>query len=296
MDVRDGTGPSGMTGVTEATTSTARGAPVPLPLGGVGRAPRAQRPRPAPPRGVWGGIATFFSGLGFVVTRPRVWPWALVPVLVALVLTVLFTVLGISFGVDAFEAWGTAPADGGTLWPVLHGAAVIAIYLGAIAISLVLGLVLAQPLSGPALDRIVHLQERELGGVTYPDTPFWSAVGRSIAVTAATLVVGAPLLLAITVVDALVPPAVVITWPLKLCISALLATWNFVDYPFALRGAGIDQRFAWCKRHAGACLGFGLVAALLALVPLIGLLVLPVGVAGAARLVNLTEGDAASRG
>ena len=239
--------------------------------------------------GFFAGAGAFFRGLGFVVGTPGVWPLAAVPVLAALVLTAAFAALGVWGAARAIDSLGPASGAAGAigLWlarAVLYVVAVVTAAFG--------GLALAQPLSGPALDAIVRAQERALGGGSSDADAtgsFAASVWRSIRVTLVTLAVGAPVLALLTVIEILYPPAVVVTFPLKLVASALLAAWNLVDYPFALRGAGVRARWAWFRANAGACFGFGLLVASLALVPLLGFLMLPVGVAGATRLVVLSE-------
>ncbi len=241
------------------------------------------------PNGVLFGAGAFFGGLGFVATRPRVWPWAAVPVLVALALTIALSAAGIAWGTHALEGWlGPDPGADAGVTGVLVTAAKLTLDLVVVLVALVLAFFLAQPLSGPALDRVVAAQERELGGDTSIATPFWSAIGRSLRVAVVTLAVGIPPIALLTLIELLFPPAAAVTWPMKLVVSALLATWNLVDYPFALRGAGVRRRWAWYQRHLGACLGFGLVVAGLSLVPFVGFLVLPFGVAGATRLLAET--------
>jgi CysZ protein len=80
-----------------------------------------------------------------------------------------------------------------------------------------------------------------------------------------------------------------VTVPLKFVVSALLIAWDLLDYPLSRRGLGVGARIAWLRRNLGATLGFGLAAAFLLVVPCAGLLVLPFGVAGAARLALEVE-------
>jgi hypothetical protein len=56
-----------------------------------------------------------------------------------------------------------------------------------------------------------------------------------------------------------------------------------------MRGVGLEGRFAWVGRNFGAFTLFGLAWALLVVVPGVVLLILPMGVAGATRLVVADE-------
>ena len=112
---------------------------------------------------------------------------------------------------------------------------------------------------------------------------------RALAVSVTSLLVGLPILAVLTIVGILVPPAVLITVPLKFVVSALLVAWDLLDYPLGRRGLGVGARMDWFLAHRGAALGFGSLAALVLFVPCAGLVLLPVGVAGATILVMRCE-------
>ena len=104
------------------------------------------------------------------------------------------------------------------------------------------------------------------------------------------LAVSVPVFAILTVVELVAPPASVVTWPLKFVVSALLLAWDLLDYPLGLRGVSVGERLRFFGRNfwplsairvircgrSCSCLGFGL-------------LLLPFGVAGATRLVALSE-------
>jgi uncharacterized protein involved in cysteine biosynthesis len=109
-------------------------------------------------------------------------------------------------------------------------------------------------------------------------------LARSLGVALLGLAVSVPILGALAAVSFFFPAAAVVCVPLKLLTLALLAAWDLLDYPFSQRGMGVRARLAWMRARFGRVLAFGLCAALVLLVPGIGLFVLPMGVAGAARL------------
>jgi CysZ protein len=235
--------------------------------------------------GFFGGAKIFFQGFGFIVGRPSMWLLAAVPVLAALVLTILVAWLGIASAQAAVDSlFGQPSGAWGEIGMWLTRAL---LYVLAVVAAVLVGSALAQPISGPALDRIARAQESALGVPPRADTStsFFVSVGRALRVTLVTLAIGAPILILLTIIELLVPPAAVVTLPLKFIVSALLATWDLVDYVFGLRETGVRDRWAWYRANLSACLGFGAFVALVALVPLVGLLMLPVGVAGATRLV-----------
>jgi CysZ protein len=240
---------------------------------------------PGPPRARLGfvdGVGAFFGGVGFIVGRPSIWGWAMIPVLVA---STLFAATG------GLAVWGGTrladdlfAADDG--WQTVGRWALrIVFWLAGLAVAFLVSISLAQPLSGFALDRIVRRQEIVLGGRTWPDQPFLASTLRALRVSLGALAVSLPVLGLLALVTFLVPPASIVTIPLKFLVTGLAVAYDFLDYPLGLRGIGVRSRFRFIRENFAAVAGFGLSGALLLLVPGVGLLLLPVGVAGATRLV-----------
>jgi len=230
--------------------------------------------------GLFRGVAAFFGGVAWVVTTPRIWPRASVPMATALVLIASLGVLGVR---EAMSVTHRALGDG-------FGAGFVSVLLAvaALVLALVIGVALAQPLSGWALEGIMRAQERDLGVVPAPRPPLLATMVGSLGSSVLGLAVGVPLIVLLTLAGWLFPPAAVVTIPLKVTIAALSLAWDLLDYPLASHGLGVGARLRWCTHNAdnfGALVGFGLAALLLFAVPGVGLLALPCGVAGAVRLV-----------
>src|SRR4029079_15299310 len=92
------------------------------------------------------------------------------------------------------------------------------------------------------------------------------------------------------VVEFFFPPAAIVTVPLKFLIGGWLMAWNFPDYPLGLRGLGFRASVRWVLSHFGAVTLFGLTWWSLVLFPGAVLFLLPMGVAGATRLVVEADG------
>ena len=244
--------------------------------------------RPNPP-GFFGGARAFFHGLGYIVTTPSTWRYAIIPMLVAMVLLGGFGALGV-WGAIALTHVILGSASGAL---ATVGAWVLEVVLGAVSllVAAVIALSLAQPISGFALEAIAVAQEKSLGGREWPSQPVAASFVRSLGVTLTGLALGLPFLGVLTLISVFVPPAAVVTVPLKFLVTALMIAWDLLDYPLSIRGMSVGGRLRFIGQNFGAVLGFGLASGMLLLVPGIGLLVLPVGVAGAARLV--TEVDPA---
>ncbi|MBX3205216.1 MAG: EI24 domain-containing protein [Labilithrix sp.] len=240
--------------------------------------------------GFFDGVSAFFGGLGFIVSRPSMWGWAAIPAVVA---TLLF------FGLGALAVWGGTAlahaliAEPSGAWTTAGVWLLrIVFWLVGVVVSFLVAISLAQPLSGFALDAIARRQELALGGRTWPDQPFVGSALRSLRVTLTALAVSLPLLALLTVITLLAPPASVVTVPLKFVVTGLAVAYDFLDYPLGLRGIGVRARLGFIRDHIAAVLGFGVAAALLLLVPGVGLVLLPFGVAGAARMVVAADRSA----
>jgi CysZ protein len=232
------------------------------------------------------GARAFFGGIGFVVSRPGVWPYAMVPVVVLLALV---TVLG---GGGIWGSWHVLSAmfAGSGAWATA-AKWTLELVVGSIVLVLAVlfGFALAQPLSGFALESISETQDVTLGGTHHAKPRFFDNLTRSIAVNMLGLAVGVPLFVVLTVIELFAPPAVVVTFPLKFVLSALLLAWDLLDYPLGLRGVSVGQRLRFFGHNFWALLVFGSFGAIILLVPGLGLLLLPFGVAGATRLVVWSE-------
>jgi len=215
------------------------------------------------------GVRAFFGGIGFVVARPSVWPLAFVPVLAATLL------LG---GGAALAIWGATKLVTSVLLQVL-------LSIAGVIVAFLIAITLAQPLSGFALEAIARRQETALGGRVWPNQPFLRSTLRSLRVSLTALAVSLPILALLGLVTLLFPPAGVVTVPLKLIVAGLAAAYDFLDYPFSVRGVDVRERVAFMRANFSAVLGFGLSAAAVLLIPGMGLFLLPFGVAGATRMV-----------
>jgi CysZ protein len=236
---------------------------------------------------LWDGVRAFFGGCGFIITTPRVWGYAMVPVVVATMIGSIIGVLGM------WASWHAASAlFGGDSGAAEAGRWIIAVLLGIVAVlvALIVALSLAQPFSGFAIDAIVRRQEQALGSKgAWPDQKFSEQLFRSLRVNLTALAIGLPIIAVLFGIEILAPPAAVVTIPLKFVVTALMVAWDFLDYPLGLRGAGVSARLAFVGKHFWAVLVFGSLGAFVLLVPGLGLFLLPMGAAGATRMVLESE-------
>jgi uncharacterized protein involved in cysteine biosynthesis len=155
-----------------------------------------------------------------------------------------------------------------------------------------LAVCLVQPFSAFALNAISLAQEESLTRCHAQGPSPIAALLHSAVATLVMLLLGVPALLSLFLVGLVFPALLVVTVPLKFVVLGWLLAWNFLDYPFSLRGQGLTGRFQWVLTYFGAFTSFGLFWAALMVVPGIVLVFLPMGVAGATRLVVAGEHSA----
>jgi CysZ protein len=226
------------------------------------------------------GARAFAGGIGFVLTTPSLWPYALVPIAM-----LLFLVIGLSVAGVWAVIRGIDFANAGVGSWFLH----ILLSLVAVLIAALLAFCLAGPFSAFALNAIALAEEQDLTG-RRPDRPdLLAQLLHSLVANLILLLVGCPALLSLFAASLFCHPLLVVTVPLKFLVLGWLLAWNFLDYPFSLHGRGLTVRFQWVIRHFGAFTSFGLLWAILMVVPGIILVFLPMAVAGATRLVVAGE-------
>lgn len=220
-----------------------------------------------------------FRGIAYFVSRPALWKYAAAAVAIHLLALAVFLVLyfefraGLVHGItpDRFPHWlQTASA-----W-LLSILIFVAVLFGA--------LVVGNLLSLPILDALTERILRDLGETLPPSRGIRHALRRSLVNQTLKLIlfgaVQAGLLLLY------VTPLAVLHPPLSAFVGVLFLGFDYLDYPLDARQVPVPDRFAWLFAHAGATLGYGAVLFLVLLVPLLGSLLLPLTVAGAALLAH----------
>lgn len=233
------------------------------------------------------GLRATVGGMWFVLVTPRVWLYAAVPALLLAVLACGLAGLFV-YGAD----WLTAALVGApeTVWGHLGGWLLeVVLAIVALVTAMLVALVLAQPLSGFALEAVVLAQERALLGENRPRSTFLAALWTSTRATTMMLVVGGIVYSVLFAIDFAFPPALAVTVFVRFVAAAWLLAWNFLDYPLSLRGLGVIARLRWAVRHFDEFTVFGVLWAALLVVPGLFFVILPMGVAGATRLV--VEGE-----
>jgi uncharacterized protein involved in cysteine biosynthesis len=229
------------------------------------------------------GAATVFSAIGMLVRTPSLWPWALVPTFILALLESGFIALAVF--VLRPEVLELLP-EATTFWTrVGAGAASVAVVAGTAVIGWFISLLLAPPLSAPALEHLVSRVEMEIGAPPRVPVTFIAELMSGFRAMLGAALVGGPILILLSIVELVAPPAAAVTIPLKLVTSSLLIAWGLFDYPLSLRGIGFRERLRLMGDHAQGVLGFGLTFTVIFWIPCCGVIFLPVGAIAATMVV-----------
>lgn len=134
------------------------------------------------------GTGALFSGFGFVLRTPAVWPPALVPVAVGGLVSALLGGAALHVIVPAVARLL------GPRWGFLATIVEIVVSALVLLVAALVGFGVAQPLSGPALNRIVRRAEADLGAPAWPPSGLVEDVGRALQSLAVSYVFGLPIL------------------------------------------------------------------------------------------------------
>jgi CysZ protein len=229
------------------------------------------------------GVGHAFQAVGFVAKAPETWPLALFPAVLFALLSGSAATAGVVWLTPLVLSW--LPGWDGTLGSVAEWTTRILMFLFSMVVGVWFALVLTPPLSGPALERLVQLQERELFVPERPTSSFLHELWVGAKAQALAVCFAVPLLLVLWLIQLFVPPAVIVTAPLSVLVTAMALAWNLFDYPLTLRGVAAGERLGFVKSHAIPLLGFALAFTALFSIPCFGVFMLPIGVVGATRLL-----------
>ncbi len=233
--------------------------------------------------GIGRGFGSLFRAIAYLMKRPHLWLFALVPALIACVLVAL----ALSAAIGWLQPWVLQALPKSESWYGRFGTELLS-WVATLLVGLmglVAALALTPPLSAPALERLVTERETELGIVPRTSIGFWNEMGCGVRAQVFAAIFALPLLCLLWFLELLVPVLSVVTVPLKFLVTALGLAWNLFDYPLTLRGVRMRDRFQLIKQHLRPCLGFGLAFAMLFWIPCLGTFLLPVGVIAATEVV-----------
>jgi CysZ protein len=244
--------------------------------------PPADR-RPSLPVRVAAGAWHVPAGFGFLLGRPGLWPFAVLPVFIAMVLVLCGLVLAVFVGAQVEPR--LAPAPGSVpVWVELPTS--LLLWTAILGSGVFLGLGLALALTSPSLDLLsshVEARVRGSGGRSSRGTA-WEALqalrGSLYFLAAAP---GVFLLGLIPVVG----PFLAVAW------GSWALAFQMTDPALSRRGMSFAEKRRWHRSWRAESLGFGLAGMVGLLVPFANLILAPALVTGGTLLVlDLEDVDA----
>ena len=240
------------------------------------------------------GLRTGWVALGFLASRPRLWPWAFAPMVGVLALVGAVGVA--TFAVIAPTlAWWTGADSGWERLLVIGLPLLVALIVSgllAVALYFVLGIVAA-----PFFEELSDRVEREVCGATPPLAwgPWLAAIGWSVVHSLGTLLLWIAVA-AVTLSLQLLPGIGLLAAPVGFAASGAFLARETMDGPMSRRRWGLRDKFAFVVHHPATVGVWGLTVAAWMWVPVLNLLAMPVAVVGGTLLFCRIDVDQRSGG
>ncbi len=226
------------------------------------------------------GIACVFRGIGRLVTTPALWGWSLLPVVLTFVLLVGIAWYGHGALVDAVELWVDGRTGG---FSAATPAFSTAFWFAYLFVSYFLFAFFVRLIAAPLL---CLLADRTVAGLIGRPSP--AAPGSPLVRWVLRPLLEAFLVfLARCVVTLVALPLLLIPFAGAVLFAVVMMGTlglDLLDIAQSARGVLLGARLSFIGRNLGACLGLGVGAGLLLLVPCAGVLFLPALVVAAVVL------------
>jgi CysZ protein len=232
--------------------------------------------RPAFPRRIAAGVWHVPAAFVFLLRRPALWPLAILPAMLAVVLSFAGLVLSWYYVPRVETALAPSREQVGDF---LSLAASIVLGFLTLTSGILLGLALALTLTAPILDLLSRRTEQAMAGST-PDE------SKGLRFEVVQSLKGALFFTAAVPVAFLLGLVPFVGPPVAALWGAFALGFQLTDGPLTRRGLTFQEKLRWHRHWKAESLGFGLAGLLTLLVPLANLLMAPALTVGAARLVR----------
>ncbi len=240
--------------------------------------------RPLTPGGWAGfleGAGTVAHGFRYLNRHPKLWRYALLPLLLNVVISAI-TLVGLIAGVVwAIRRLHPEFPEGtlGIALEILSGILLIAL---AVALAFATWLILQAILCGYFYSRLAYQVELRLGArpEELTEVGFWAQAVDALR-TVLTLIGINVGLLALHCVPVL---GSIVAFAASFYFDAVLLGMECLDYPLSMRGKRRDEKVAFVRRHRPHTLGLGAVILGFGMIPILGAVLMVGAVVGAVLL------------
>lgn len=238
--------------------------------------------------GFAGGFRYPLVAAVFILRHPSLWPWCIIPVIINIIVLVL---LWNWSGDYSAQLLATHVSDAsGWFWDWVRKGADVLAFIGRIIVTLVAFVVVGTFAALPFNDLLSEHTDKLAGGWTDPRPFSMSRTVWELTVTGVQegkrmtlfLLIIIPLF-ALSFIPILAPFALA----LKLIVTAMFFTSDYLSYPMERRGALLFRhKFMISRRYFFPSLGFGMAVTCLALVPIVNFMFFPLAVVGGTLLFS----------
>lgn len=236
------------------------------------------------------GLAAPWAGFRFLNSRPGLWRYGIIPVVLNLLITAV--VLAGLLAVAGWFVYTLHPRfDGGWGWRAIEALTAVGIFLAAAAGAMIAWVILQGILCGYFYEKLAAEVERTLGvrDGELCDVPFLHQVVDTVA-DVSYLAAVATGCLAIQIVPGI---GSVVGLVVGYYTGAMTLGMDYFEYPLALRGNRRSDKRAFARQYRAEVLGLGTTVTAVMLIPLVSAILLTTAAAGAVLLHRqlMAEGE-----
>jgi len=220
-----------------------------------------------------------FRGVAYFVGRPALWKFAFAAAAIHLLAFGLLIALYVHYR-SGLVAWITPHRFPHWLQATAGWILSILLFVSVLFAAFLAGNLLSLPILDALTERVL----KDLGETLPPGRGIRHALRRCLVNQSLKLLIFGAIQAALLLLY--VTPLAFLHPPISAFLGVLFLGFDYLDYPLDARQVPVPARFGWLLRHAGATLGYGSVLFLILLVPLLGTVLLPLTVAGAALLAH----------
>jgi len=224
------------------------------------------------------GITTFFSGFMMMLSHAslRAVLWKMLGLLAALMIVLMVSVF---FFADYLASiW--VPDGDEWYWLIVGYIASILTVLLSVAAGAVAFVALATAVAAPWLDTLAYRTEKILGQATVENDASWSTQALAALINSIRPLIGLLLWGALAVFFFWLPPLATLIWTLA---SIQFLSYELLDTQATRLGLNFSQRKQEIQENRWFWFGFGGIALLLMIVPILNIFVLPAAVVALAK-------------